>query len=212
MDPYIMRNRTLKRILYLICISILILAGCKPLSTYVKGHDCKMNGSFESLKTGLPVNWWYYNFETAPKEFDILSDSILFKEGKRSLKFEVRKCESKGGWHSPGFFAEFKVQPGETYKVSFWIINKGCDFKVSIGAGMEGNPGPTKTLIRTQEPFSEWKYFEYYFEIPAANDNIRFEANILSPGIIWFDDIKIEGMNDNSELKLYPYRGNEECE
>lgn len=207
-----MRIQTTIRFIGFLTISPLVLAGCAG-SIFVKGYDCKMNGSFETVKAGLPVNWWYYAMETVPNgEFDILSDSIIFHDGKRSLKFQVRKCESKGGWHSPGFFEEFKVHPGETYKVSFWIINKGCDLNVSIGAGMEGNPGPTQTLLRTQEEFPEWTYFEYYFDIPKANDNIRFEANILSPGTIWFDDIRIEGVNDKRELHLYPYRGREECE
>jgi len=172
-----------------------------------------MNGNFEIVKDGFPVNWCYYTMETVPNgDFDILSDSVRFQEGNRSLKFQVRSCESIGGRLSPGFFEEFKVKPGETYKVSFWVINKGCDFKVSVGAGMQGNPGPNKTLVRTKEIFSEWNYFEYNFDIPLANDNIRFGVNIMSPGTIWFDDIRIEGMNDISELNLYPYRGAEECE
>lgn len=171
-----------------------------------------MNGGFETLKNGLPVNWYYYSMKKESKgEFDLISDSILFKEGKRSLKFQVRACESIGGWRSPGFFEEFKVVPGETYKVSFWVNNQGCDYKVSVSTGMQGNPGPGKTIVRTKETDAEWKYIEYSFSIPLSNDNIRFEVNILSPGTIRFDDIRIEGMNDKGEMKLYPYRGNEEC-
>ena len=198
--------------LLLIIVSLTILAGCKPGSVAVKGYDCLMNGSFETLRDGLPVNWWYYAMETVPTgDFDIISDSTQFKEGKRSLKFQVRSCDPIGGWHSPGFFEEFKVQPGERYKVSFWIISKDCLVKVSVSAGMEGNPGPHEIILNQKMTTSDWKYFEYYFDIPMANDNIRFEANILSPGIIWFDDIKIEGVNDKKELNLYPYRGYEEC-
>ena len=208
-----MKTQTFVRDFCYLSALLIMLEGCMPGSIQVRGYDCKMNGSFETLKNGLPVNWWYYAMETVPKgDFDILSDSVIFKEGNRSLKFQVRSCESAGGWHSPGFFEEFKVKPGETYTISFWVINNGCDFKVSVGAGMQGNPGPNKTLVRTQEIYSEWKYFEYTFAIPPANDNIRFEANILSPGMIWFDDIRIEGLNDKKELSLYPYRGYEECE
>ena len=207
-----MKKKAYDRYISFFAILIVVLAGCKPGSIDVKGYDCKMNGSFETLKNGLPVNWWYYAMETVPSgEFDVLIDTIQFKEGRKSLKFQVRKCESIGGWHSPGFFAEFKVKPGETYNISFWVINGGCDFKVSVGAGMQGNPGPSQTLVRTRETYSEWKYFQYTFAIPPANDNIRFEANILSPGTIWFDDIRIEGLNDKKALNLYPYRGYEEC-
>lgn len=190
----------------------MVLAGCKPGSISVKGNDCAMNGSFEIVKGGLPVNWHYYAMETVPNgDFEIISDSTFFPKGRRSLKFQVRSCEAIGGWHSPGFFEEFKVRPGETYNISFWVINKGCDFKVIVGTGMEGNPGPYMILVRTQEEYSEWKYFEYTFAIPPVNDNIRFEVNILSPGMIWFDDVRIEGVNEKKELNLYPYRGYEEC-
>jgi hypothetical protein len=200
------------RLLIYIAIAMSVLTGCISGSTEIKGYDCKMNGGFETIKNGLPVNWYYYSMEKESKgEFDLISDSILFKEGKRSLKFQVKTCESIGGWRSPGFFEEFKVQPGETYKISFSVINEGCDFKVIVGTGMKGNPGPIKTLLRTRETFAEWKYFEYNFDIPQVNDNIRFEANIMSAGTIWFDEIRIEGVNDKRELNLYPYRGHEEC-
>lgn len=208
-----MKTQTFGQSLFILSISLILLAGCKPGSISVRGYDCKMNGSFETLKNGLPVNWWYYSMETVSNaDFDILTDSVVFKEGKRSLKFQVRSCQNIGSRRSPGFFEEFKVQPGETYKISFWVINDGCNFKVTIGTGMKGNPGPGKALVRTQETIPNWKYFEYYFDIPQANDNIRFEANILSPGTIWFDDVRIEGVKDSRELKLYPYRGSEECE
>lgn len=207
-----MKSRNLCISLFFTVVSLIVLTGCKPMSTSVKGHDCKMNGGFETLSKGLPVNWWYYSMETVPSgDFDITTDTMLFKEGKRSLRFNVRSCEPIGGWHSPGFFEEFKVQPGETYKVSFWIMSDGCFLRVSVGAGMKGNPGPSETKVNQKMTVSEWMYFEYYFDIPEANDNIRFEANILSPGTIWFDDVRIEGINNKSELKLYPYRGSEEC-
>jgi hypothetical protein len=182
------------------------------MSIAIKGDDCKMNGNFEIIKNDLPVNWYYYAPETVPNSnFTIISDSAFFKEGNRSLKFKIKNCKSIGGWHSPGFFMEFKVVPGDTYKVSFWSINKGCKFEVKVKTGMKGNPGISETIIQTDETFSEWKYFEHNIQIPVTNDNIRFEVNILSLGSIWFDVIKIEGANDKSEPTIYHYRGDAEC-
>ena len=76
---------------------------------------------------------------------------------------------------------------------------------------MKGNPGISEIVFKTQETFSDWKFFEHDIQIPMSNDNLRFEVNILSPGIIWFDDIRILSVNDSSERTLYPYRGAEEC-
>lgn len=178
----------------------------------IKGDDCKMNGGFENLKDGLPVNWYFYAPQTVPNgDFEIQSDQVVFKEGNVSLRFQIQECDSIGGWHSPGFFKEFKVIPGETYIVSFWVMNQACLFHVNLQTGMKGIPGIYKSVIKTNETFPEWKYFEYSIQIPATNDNIRFEANILSPGTIWFDDIRIVGLNDKSERTIYPYRGDEEC-
>lgn len=204
-----------KGILKMICcalISLIILQGCNPMSISVKGADCKMNGGFEIVKDGLPVNWHYYSTQAAASgDFEILCDKTIFKEGSKSLKFNVIKCDPIGGWHSPGFFEEFKVISGETYKVSFWVINQGCSFQVNLQTGMKGIPGISETVIRTKETYPEWKYFEYTVQIPKTNDNIRFETNIFSPGTIWIDDIRIIGLNDSSERTIYPYRGDEEC-
>ena len=197
---------------FLIPVCMLFLSGCMSGSISIKGDDCKMNGSFEIIKDGLPVNWNYYSPKTVPNsDFSIICDNTLFKEGKQSLKFQINKCESMGGWHSPGFFEEFKVRPGETYKVSFWVINKGSYMEAKAETGMEGNPGISESIVNIGKTFSEWQYYEHDIQIPKNNDNLRFEANILSPGTIWFDDIRITGVNDSSEMTLYPYRGYEEC-
>jgi len=191
----------------------IVLSGCEPMSIMIKGDDCRMNGSFEKVKKGLPVNWYYYAPQTVPNgDFEILCDSSIFKDGNISLKFRIKECESAGGWHSPGFFKEFKVIPGEKYKVGLWVINHGCSFQVNLQTGMKGIPGISQTVIRTEDTYPEWKYIEQDIIIPATNDNLRFEVNILSPGTIWFDDIRIEGVKDKSERTIYPYRGDEECE
>jgi hypothetical protein len=190
----------------------LALPGCKPMSVTIKGDDCKMNGSFEKTKDGFPVNWSYYSPETVPNgDFDIRLDSSTVKEGKASLRFQVRQCESIGGRLSPGFFKSFTVKPGETYIVSFWVMNSGCTFRVYVETGMKGNAGIYENVVQTRESFPTWRYFEHAVKIPLNNDNLRFEANILSPGTIWFDDIRIEGVEDNSERTVYPFRGDEEC-
>jgi len=207
-----MKAKSILNIIFCLSISLIILQGCNPMSIMIKGDDCKMNGGFEIIKEGLPVNWYYYSTQAAASgDFEILCDETIFKEGSKSLKFYVKNCDSIGGWHSPGFFKEFKVVPGETYKVSFWSINTGCKFQAKVETGMKGNPCISETIIQTEEAFSEWKYFEHNIQIPVTNDNIRFEVNILSSGSIWFDVIKIEGVNDKSERTIYPYRGDEEC-
>jgi hypothetical protein len=198
-----MKTTDLRHLIFVLSLFIILVSGCNPFSTMIKDDNNKMNGSFETVKENLPVNWYYYSPDKVPNsDFDIISDNNEFKEGNKSLKFIVRKCEPIGGWHSTGFFQDFNALHNETYKVSFWVINKGCEFKIALQSSEEGKGGPYETVLQTKDTILEWKYFEFQFKTAPAIDMIRFEANILSPGTIWFDDIKIEGETDKDERTL----------
>lgn len=195
-------NKSLRSILLFPSFLIMTLS-CNPYSTQIEGDNNYINGSFEIVKNNLPVNWHFYSQGKVPNsDFEFFSDDKEYKDGNKSLKFIVRKCESIGGWHSPGFFQDFIAVRNETYKVSFWVINNGCEFKIALQSSEKGKGGPYETVLQTKDTFREWKYFEFYFKTSPAIDMIRFEASILSPGIIWFDDIKIEGENHKVERTL----------
>jgi len=76
------------------------------------------------------------------------------------------------------------------YKLSFWIKNDGTEFKISAG-GVSGMKGKMNTLIQENDQIADWKYFEYQIDIPKDRW-LRMELNILQPGTLWIDDIKIE--------------------
>ena len=175
------------------------------MSRIIKGDDKKMNGGFEIVKESLPVNWYFYSPETVPEgDFDLIVDTTNFKEGKKSVKFLIRKCTSVGGRYSPGLFNNFNAKPDETYKVSFWIMNQGCDLKIRVGSqGEKAGTGRDETILKTADTIAEWKYIEYNYKMPSKVDNIRFELNILKSGTFWIDDIKIEGINDKSEMTTW---------
>ena len=100
-----MKTQVFFKTLSILSITLLLLLACKPGSIAIKGNDCNMNGGFEILKNNYPVNWNYYSPTTVNQgDFTISSDSLIVKEGRRSLKFNIKQCESIGGWHSPGFF------------------------------------------------------------------------------------------------------------
>ena len=197
---------TIKVNLSLIIIPIIILTACGKMSTMIKGDDNKMNGGFEIVKQNLPVNWTFYSPETVPSgDFKIIIDTTEFKEGKQSLKFLIRELDTLGGWHSPGFIQGFNAVGGETYKVSFWLMNQGSSLKISTVSGEYLKPklGKRDTTISINFDIPDWKYFEYYFKIPPEVGMISLEVNILKPGSVWFDDIQISGTgNDKSERTI----------
>ena len=174
---------------------IVIMAGCKPFSEKVVDQSAGLNGGFEVSKNDLPVNWLMYTPRTVPNaDFEIVLDKTTLKEGKQSLRFDVKKCNSDGGWMSPGFTNEFteagRFKGEGRYKLSFWIKNNGTKYSISAG-GVEELKGDMKTLLKGNEQIGDWQLFEYVIDIPK-DTWLRMELNILQPGIFWIDDIKIE--------------------
>ncbi len=184
---------TVKNMIFLFIIMSLL--GCTNMSETEKDSTAGINGGFEITKNGLPVNWLMYTSNTVPdSQFKISFDQEEFKEGKQSLRFDVDQCSSIGGRYSPGFtneFFEIAHKNGfENCKLSFWIKNKGAKYRISAG-GVSPHKGNMKTLVESDSSLLEWKYIEYQIEIPKGM-HLRMEFNILEPGTVWIDDVKIE--------------------
>lgn len=162
------------------------------MSELLVDKNVGMNGSFEYTKSGLPVNWILYTPFTVPEgDFEIIVDTTEFKDGKQSLKFLVRKCSANGGWHSPGFCNEYPAKSGETYRITFWVKNDGCQFAIGIG-GISAGAGDFHAIANSQETIESWQFYEYHYTVPQEMTRIRIETNILKPGSFWIDDIRIE--------------------
>ena len=184
---------------FLFLVFAMLTVGCSKMSEKVIRKTAGLNGSFEVSQNGLPVNWLMYTPNTVPDaDFHIILDTEIFKEGKQSLKFDVKRCSSTGGWKSPGFtndFFEIGRYTGEGhYKLSFWVINAGTEFSITAG-GVAAKVGNMTTLIKAHEQIDNWRLLEYTIDIP--NDRwLRMQLNILQPGTFWIDDIRIERVQD----------------
>ena len=195
-------SRVDRIVIVLAFLASLLIGGCAKMSESIQDKAAGMNGSFEVTESGLPVNWLIYTPKTVPTgDYDLIIDTSAYKDGKQSLKFLVRACSDKGGWHSPGLCQEYTAIPGKTYKVSFWIKNAGCEFAIGIG-GVSGFEGAYETVIKSKESIEGWRNYEYQYEMPVNKEfkRIRFYLNILSPGSLWIDDVNIEGPSGDSVL------------
>lgn len=163
------------------------------------------NLSFETVKNGLPVNWYFntahsinQNFIYTPKEkvdFDIAVIDNNAKEGNNYLKFTVRKC-GPGLRTYPGIFNEFEKSPGKTFRVGFWVKNKGCKYKVIVSAVRPKGGGPCKTTIVCDSVDNEeWRHLDLDQHICPSMDRLRFEVQILTPGTFMIDGISIDEQN-----------------
>ena len=174
---------------------MILTVGCNKMSEKVIDKTAGLNGSFEVSKNGLPVNWLMYTPNTVQDaDFHIILDKEIFKEGKQSLKFDVERCSSTGGWKSPGFTNEFfeigRYQGEGRYKLNFWVKNAGTEFSITAG-GVAAKEGNMTTLIREHEQIDDWKLLEYEIDVPKDRW-LRMQLNILQPGTFWIDDIRIE--------------------
>ena len=187
-------------VLLIFSLALTVLySGCVQMSEIIYDQTAGMNGGFEVVQEGLPVNWLVYTPNTIPTgEYDLIIDTTRYKDGKQSLHFRVRECSPNGGWSSPGLCQEYYAIPGETYKFSCWILNNGCDFFLQIG-GVSAFDGKYDTIIKSNEKIDTWQHFAYQYQMPAEDkfNRIRFELNVLSPGRFWIDNIRIEDMDGN---------------
>lgn len=190
------KQQVIFRFIYSLWLSLILLfSGCVEMSEQETDPAAGLNGGFEVSKNALPVNWLMFTPKTVPKaDFEIELDTVVFKEGRQSLKFEVAECTSAGGWHSPGFTNEFfeagKFEGEARYKLGLWIRNHGAKFSLT-GGGVGLKEGDMNLLIESEERLEDWKYFEFQIEVGAENW-LRLQLNILQPGTFWIDDVRIE--------------------
>ena len=171
-----------------------VLCGCNKFSESILDESAGMNGGFEITESGLPVNWFVYTPETIPTgEYDLIIDTVEYWSGQQSLKFVVRECSPRGGWHSPGFCQQYEATPGMTYTVGFWVKNDGAEFLAKIG-GVSPSEGQYETIVRSSETIATWRHYEKEYTMPPEFDSIRFELNILRPGTFWIDEVTISGI------------------
>jgi hypothetical protein len=178
-----------------LCSLLLILAlnGCSPkMSESVYNEQAGLNGSFEHTEQGTPVNWLLYTSKTTGSgSFETILDSIEPKDGKYSFTWNVMSCDGRGGRYSPGMAQEIAAETGKTYRVSFWVRNNGTNYIIKLNAVSAFNtaPGP---LHQSNQNTAGWRLYSYDYTIPKGMEKLRFELNVLSPGTLSIDDIRIE--------------------
>jgi len=165
--------------------------GCTPISTREKSESAGFNGSFEIEKSGRPVNWYIYYLPIKSGDAEVSFDTTDAIEGKQSLKFVVHRVGRR--W-SAGLFQVIPAESKDTYKVSFWLKNQGCKVSLLLNSEKpkEAPSANRRALSEEETGINTWRQFEYVYTVPETYNNIRFELDILKPGTLWIDDVRIE--------------------
>ncbi len=169
----------------------LAVIACRALSEQVADPHAGMNGGFEQARSGLPVNWIVYTPSLRSRNCELQLDQEDFTEGTQSLHFLVGECSSAGGRRSPGITQEYRIGPGTTYSLRFWIKSEECAWTVSIG-GVAAKTGEYERLTSSEFPAAGWQEIEREYTVPPEFERLRFELSITSPGELWVDDVRIE--------------------
>ena len=181
--------------LIVVCGSLALAAccgGCSPLSESVSEPVAGLNGGFEVVREGLPAGWNVYTPRTVPgAEFELALDEVERREGERALRFDVATCGDEGGWRSPGLSRELEVEPGATYAVSFQVKCEGCRWSAAWG-GVDARTGELERTDASPCEEGEWRRVEERYTVPERYGRMRFQFNVLSPGRMWLDDVRIE--------------------
>jgi hypothetical protein len=165
---------------------------CRPLSESVSEPAAGLNGGFEVVREGLPAQWQVYTPDTVPgAAFRIGFDDADRREGRQALRFDVAACGDEGGWRSPGIAGELQVEPGATYNVSFWLKCEDCRWAAAWG-GVDAKTGELERTDASPCEEGDWRRVEASYTVPERYDHLRFQFNVLSPGRMWLDDVRIE--------------------
>ena len=181
-------------------LMVAVPAGCDRFSIREKSESSGFNGSFEIEKSGLPVNWYIYYSPIRNGDAELSLDSMDAVEGRQSLKFIAHRGDARCGWTTAGLFQVRPAKAKTSYKVSFWLKNQGCRIRLVIDsetADSREPRAPIREIIDAEMTGDDtWREFVYTYTVPAHYSNIRFELNVLEPGTLWVDDVRIEPLPD----------------
>jgi hypothetical protein len=179
------------RWMWIVLLFVSFLIGCSNMSKVVYAESAGLNGSFENFENGLPVNWSMYSTDVVRDgDFSISADQSEFVEGKQSLKFVVKRCSDRGGRLSPGFSREFFEEGSGLFRFSGYVLNSKSHFRLSAG-GVDAHHGNMTVLLENNSDDQNWQEFSYEVLVPTGS-HLRIELNVLSPGVLRVDDIRIE--------------------
>lgn len=199
------------RLLHITASLLLFQDGCMLIpghgfSEIRRDGNAGYNLGFEIVDRDMPVNWFFKTERVINHwskagdvvDFDVVVDQHDAKEGVKSLRYVIHKCitsdqNMKYYAYYPGFFNEFQLEPGGTYRVSFWVKNNGCEFEVITSAvKAKGGEYCASAIVRSDTAIHEWTRFSMVQELCPWMDNLRIEVNVKSPGVFQMDALSIE--------------------
>jgi hypothetical protein len=175
-----------------------LLAGWFGMSTVARDEAAGFNGSFEFVAGGLPANWNVYDRPLDDGDAELVYDADEPVDGEQSLEMVVHRADRRGGWRSAGIFQNVDAVAGRSYRVSFWLKNRAAVVRLRISSEKGDFRLPHESVVELLEPrrtgTDAWRRYAYDYTVPDGYEDIRVELNVLAPGTVWIDDMRIESL------------------
>jgi len=188
-------------------LAVLAVSGCVIPGIGARDRSAGINGDFEVVRDGLPVNWIVSRYPLKGGDAEAVIDTTEAVSGSRSLKIVVHRYADADRW-KPFVFLSIEAIEGATYDVSFWLKNRDCRLLMELGnegkyhmfggqsaeeqADYDAHPRIREFLGREETGHNEWRQFRYRYTVPETDGSLRFELKFLSTGTLWIDDVRIE--------------------
>jgi hypothetical protein len=175
---------------FLIGATAIFLASCRGDQISDSDAAAVLNGSFENVEDGCPVNWAFFPNPKSTDSLQVILDSENAVDGKHSLKLEIKQNDKTPGFRSH----RIPVQSGKTYKLAMSVKTDGCTYKVNrIVQDALGKTNLRADIIfNTPKPSAEWQRHEETISIAEGEACVLLIFLIEGAGSLWCDDIQFE--------------------
>lgn len=190
-------------------IALLLISACIVPGIGEIDSSVDKNGSFEVVRSGMPVNWIMDRYAIRDGEVEFSLDKTEVVDGRHSLKLVVHSVDERR-WEAPWFFRTGPAEPGATYEVSFWLKSTACVLEMVIrnegrdplfGFGglseaerrdYAAHPPIRRVIGGGETDTEQWRQFRYVYKVPETDGSLRFELRVIRPCTLWIDDVRIE--------------------
>jgi hypothetical protein len=181
-------------------VTAALLISCAAPSYIVRRQpNAGLNGSFEVVSTGYPVNWSFSASPIQDGSMVVSLDGENVQDGSQSLKIEARSDSQAGEvfyqvWSKPSFSARTSVQAGKLHRIGFWLRSLGAEVHVRWVTTSEDYQQHYrhKDLVAGDLPEGEWVLIEDFVTIEDSEALLELIFVATRTGVFWCDGVQVE--------------------
>jgi hypothetical protein len=165
------------------------LASCGSSELIFSNASAGLNGGFELVEDGYPVNWAFGPDPTSNASYQVSLDPDDPVEGQQSLRIETSGTSTKV------FRSQrIAIEPGKTYRIAYSVKSEGADLRVRrTTMDFTGTTNKRSDVIGTLPGSTpDWVLQEEIITAAAGEVKVFLTFLVNGVGTLWCDDVRIE--------------------